>query len=454
MRSHALLILGLGLAACGEPNSNPGLDGWTALDGHADRAVRPDGGPPPDGARDGAPKPDAPPPLSGPARYGETTHSPITSSVAANLRAIAAAGPGKKEGVFAKIGASNSLNSNFLHCFAGSSVSWGSHGALAATVAHYKTDLGGGVTPFDRDSVCTVVGWPAHKAIAGNPSPLAQEVNAISPRIAVVMYGTNDIGYDNIWQYGESMLSITDQLIGWGVVPILTTIPPRADSATANTQVPRYNAVVRGVGQARQVPVIDLHRELLPLPAQGLGSDGIHMNAKASGCDLTSAGLQYGFNVRNLLTLESLARVKAALDGAPAPDPATAPQQGAGTAASPFAVDALPYTDLRNTAGWPEKKIKSYGCAPTVDESGPEVVYRLVLGKPTNLRAIVFDGDNVDLDLHLLDASANPASGCLARDDKLIVKSLPAGTYHLVVDTYVTGGAEKAGEYLLVVLAD
>jgi hypothetical protein len=451
---HLALILAIGLAGCGEPNQNPGLDGWSPLDGQAAEGLRRDGGPPPDGAVDGTPAPDAGPPLSGPARYGQTTHSPITSSVAANLRAIAAAGPAQKEKVFAKVGDSNTVNSGFLHCFAGSSVSWGSHGALAATVTHFKTDLGGGVTPFDRDSLAAVVGWPAHKAIAGSPTPLAQELGAISPRLAVVMFGSNDIGYDNIWQFGGAMLAIADQLIGKGVIPILTTIPPRADSTAANLQVPRYNAVVRGVGQARQVPVIDLHRELVPLPQQGLGSDGLHLNVKGGGCDLTSAGLQYGFNVRNLVTLEALGRVKAALEGAPAPDPATAPLLGAGTAASPYLVDGLPFSDLRNTAGWPEKKVKSYGCAATVDESGPEVVYRLELTKPTTLRALVFDGDDVDIDLHLLDGTGNAATGCLARDDKLIVKALQPGSYHLVLDTYVTGGVEKAGEYLLVLLAD
>jgi hypothetical protein len=454
MRTLALSILLLDLA-CGDPDPRSRDGGWTTLEGSvSDHDARRDGGgPAPDAAADGAPGTDAPVPLAGPARYGQTTHSPITSSVAANLRAIAAADPKKNDQVFAKVGASNSLNSWFMHCLAGSSVSWGTHGALAATVAHYKSDLGGGVTPFDRDSLCTVVGWPAHKAIAGTPSPLQQEVSAISPRVAVVMYGTNDIGYNNIWQYGESMLTITDGLIGWGVVPVLTTIPPRADSTSANLEVPRYNAVARAVGQARQVPVIDLHRELLPLPQQGLGSDGIHMNAKSSGCDLTSAGLQYGFNVRNLLTLEALARVKAALEGAPAPDPATTPLYGAGTGASPYLVDGLPFSDLRNTAGWPERKLAGYSCAPTIDESGPEVVYRLELQKQTSLRAIVFDQGEVDIDLHLLDASGS-AAGCLARDDKLITKTLQPGTYHLVLDSYVKSGVEKAGEYLLLVLAD
>lgn len=436
------------LVACSDAVPPRGRDGWSALDGvAADRGTRPDSGASPDSAA-----PDAASPPAGPARYGETTHSPITASVAAGLRTIAARAP-RNEQVFAKVGDSNTVNTGFLACLAGSSVDYGAHPELAATVAHYKSDLGGGVTPFDRQSLCAVVGWAAQKAITGSPSPLEQEVIAISPRVAVVMYGTNDIGFNDIWQFGAGMLTITDSLIARGVVPVLTTIPPRGDSASADVQVPRYNAVVRGVAQGRQVPVIDLHRELVLLPQQGLGSDGLHLNVKDGGCDLSAAGLQFGFNTRNLVTLQALARVKGALDGGAPPDATTPALQGEGTGASPYLIDALPFSDLRTTKGWPERKLEGYSCASTTDESGPEVVYRLEVKQATNLRVVVFDGDDVDLDLHLLDATGT-ASGCLARDDKLITRALQPGTYHLVVDTYVKSGVELAGEYLLLVLAD
>jgi hypothetical protein len=58
-----------------------------------------------------------------------------------------------------------------------------------------------------------------------------------------------------------------------------------------------------------------------------------------------------------------------------------------------------------------------------------------------------------DIDVHLLGPGADAAS-CLARDDKVVTRTLAAGTYFLSLDTYVAAGVVKSGEYLLVVLAD
>jgi hypothetical protein len=43
-------------------------------------------------------------------------------------------------------------------------------------------------------------------------------------------------------------------------------------------------------------------------------------------------------------------------------------------------------------------------------------------------------------------------SGCLTRDDTIIEYDLSPGTYHLVLDTYVSGGQALSGEYLLTVM--
>lgn len=444
----AVLAIVLLAASCGDGPA--GADG-VVQDGEPPDLLRPDGpSPVADGGPADAPSPDG----SLPARYGPTTHSPITPHVAANLRAIAQRDPTRNGRVFSKIGNSITVSSFFLHCLAQSSVDLGSHQALSPTHQHFRLDLGGGATSYDRQSLCAVIGWPAHNAIAGSPSPLEQEVAAISPRFAVVMYGTNDIGWDNIWQYAGAMLSITDQLIAGGVIPLLTLIPPRDDSASADLQVPRYNAVVRGIGQARQVQVIDLHRELMPLDGHGMASDGLHLDVTGGGCDFSAAGLQHGFNIRNLLTLQALDRARrVVLDQAPAPDPPGAVLAGDGTKAAPFVIDGLPFTDLRDTMGWGQRAIDSYGCAPSTDESGPEYFYRLELKQPTAIRAMAFDGDGVDIDLHLLGGSIG-AAGCIARGDKLIIATLQPGTYHLALDTYVKSGVEQAGEYLVVVVVD
>ena len=446
-----LVCLALLAGACGE-EPGPRPDGSPWGDGAPPDILRPDhlqpgelglpdGGPPPDGA-----------PAGYPARYGQTTHSPLTPYVAAGLRAIVNNTPGQEDRAFSKIGNSITVSSFFLHCLAQSSVDLGAYSALSPTHQHFLLDLGGGVTSYDRQSLCAVVGWPAHNAVAGSPSPLEQEVAAVAPRFAVVMYGTNDIGWNNIWQYAGAMLEITDTLVASGVIPLLTLIPPRDDSASADLEVPRYNAVVRGIGQARQVPVIDLHRELMQVPGHGMAPDGVHLDATGSGCDFSAAGLQHGYNIRSLLTLQALDRVKrVVLDGAPTPDPPGPMLAGDGTKASPLVIDALPFTDARDTGGWTQRTIDSYACAPSTNESGPEYFYRLELAQATSIRAMVFDGENVDIDLHLLDSSGGGA-GCLYRNDKEISATLQPGTYYLVLDTYVSSGVEKVGEYLLVVM--
>lgn len=393
------------------------------------------------------------------------THSPITPAVGANLRRIAALGPQQSGAVFAKVGDSHTVSRSFLHCFAGANVDLGGRTELGPALERFRKGVAGATTPFDRESLAAKVGWSAWSVIAagaGPGSPLAQERLAIKPRYAVVMFGTNDLESRNLGGFAENLLSIVDELIAAGTVPLLSSIPPRDDDAADDAWVPRYNAVARGVAQARQVPFMDLHRELLALPGHGTAGDGIHLDTHVAGgarpCALTSDGLRHGNNVRNLVTLESLSRAAFALDGSP-PDGAAPSLRGAGTRDDPFAIDALPFTDLRSTATAGTSRIDRYpGCGAAQDESGPEVLYRLVLPRQTLVRAMVFSRGGADIDVHVLDGSAS-GEGCRARDDKGVSVMLPAGTWHLSLDSFVPkGGGARAkplsGEYLLAVLAD
>ena len=387
-------------------------------------------------------------------------HSPITPYVATRLKQITAVNPKSRARVFSKIGDSITVSTHFMHCLAGAHVILQGRTHLQPTINHFKLDLGGGVTPFNRSSLCAISGWSASTALSGNPSPLQKEIAAAAPRFAVVMYGTNDIGGNNIFGYADNMLNIVDTLIQGGVIPLLSAIPPRDDSAWANTQVPRYNAVVRGIAQARQVPFMDYHRELLKLKDHGMSKDGVHPSAYytpwgARSCDFTPAGLQYGYNVRNLISLESLHRAKAVvLDSAAAPDAPGQRRQGDGSPKSPIMIKALPFSDIRNTKGAPHKNIHTYpGCKATQNESGPEFLYRLTLTKAVTIRAMVFDRNEVDIDVHLLDTTATGA-GCIQRSHNAISAQLQPGTYHFSLDTFVNSSKELAGEYLFVVLED
>ncbi len=385
----------------------------------------------------------------------DRTHSPITESVQRRLRAIAATGTGAGT-VFSKVGDSQTVvESGFMTCFAGTSVDLAMHADLRETHAHFRAGRVEGFSPYERRSLAAVVGWSATAAIAGSPSPLDQELSAAAPRYAVVMYGSNDSQLRDLPRYGEALWQIADRAIARGVIPIFTSAPPRGDSAIADGWIPRYAHVARAVSQARQVPFIDLERQLRAIPGFGLGGDNLHLSRSPRGaCQFAEPELRYGQNQRNLRTLEALDRARRALlPGAAAPDPSPAlTPRPAGTVSEPVVINALPFADLRDTSREGSTMFGRYGCA-SADEGGREVIYRLELLAPATVRALVLDLGEVDVDLHRL--TAPDAAACVARDDRQLVAALPAGTHYFAVDSFVPMDRRpREGEYVLIVLRE
>lgn len=453
--SRALVLAGLLLLACGSPvdgfgdaGAGGGSGGGTGGDaGDTTDAGAPDAGTSTDAGLAGLLYP-----------VGQR-HSPLTESVAAHLREIAALGPSLHDDIFSKVGDSNTVNTNYVSCFAGANVNLDVHTALEPALSHFKAGAAGTTTPFDRTGLAATVGWSAWAPITGSPSPLDQEVAAVSPRFATVMFGTNDIQAADLFAYGRNLFGVVDRLLAKGVIPLVTSIPPRDDSATADAWVPRYDLVARGVAQARKIPFVDLTPELRLLPNHGIGPDGLHLevytvSGAPRGCVLTPTGLEHGHNLRNLMTLEGLARAWDAVRSAPAPD-ATAPVlPGDGSAASPFEIPSLPFVDLHDTRVEGASTIASYpGCAAAQNESGHELFYRFTLAQPATVRIFVISLGGSDLDVHLLSAPTGVA--CLERNDTQILRSLSAGTYWLSLDTFVTSaGVAKSGEFLVGVMTE
>lgn len=403
---------------------------------------------------DGAPGPDGDatePPAKVRYPYGPL-HSALTPEVLARMRSIVDASPHRRD-VFAKVGASNTVNTNFLHCFAGTDVRLGMYSDLEPTRAFFKTTLADATrTSFDRTSLAATVGWGAARPIAGDPSPIEQEVTAIKPAFAIVMLGTNDTYDAGVSPFERNLGLVVDALIKEQVAPVLTTIPQRTDTEAAAALVPEMNAIIRAVAQHRAVPLVDLALALEPLDAFGLAGDGIHLQVYTSGgahgCWLTPEGLTEGMNQRNLLTLQALDRLRRfVLDRAEA-EPRPPAIAGSGTWTTPFAIDAVPFVDHASTTGAVDE-VDRYPCGAQ-DESGPEVVYQVNLAAPTKLRIRVFVDDGVDVDLHWLDGAA--ASTCTARADRLLDVDAAAGSHRIVVDTFVSGGAAKPGNFRLTVL--
>lgn len=399
-----------------------------------------------------------------PARYpGGVTHSPITAYVADQMREIRLLGPDKASDVFMKAGASSTVSSNTLFCFADGPVELGEHAHLQGTLDFYLGGDAAGTTPFDRHSEAAESGQHAGWAIFGNPSPIELEVSLVSPSVALVHFGANDMGWganynESLVHYHWTMMLLVDGLILEGVVPVLFGITRRGDSGLAQRWVDTWNATTRAIAQSRQIPYVDLYGPIDVLPGHGLAGDGLHLEAYGGGaCILDEAGLQHGYNVRNLVALEGLDRAVAVLedgvDGLDEPQPRL---QGEGTPEAPWVIEALPFTDARNTAMEGAPFVDVYpGCDSTSDESGPELWYRLDVAETTRVRAVVLDMEGVDIDIHLVDESAS-GDGCLARGNSFVQATLEPGTYHFALDTWVSDGTPLAGEvqFVLVECAD
>ncbi|MBZ5714226.1 SGNH/GDSL hydrolase family protein [Nannocystis pusilla] len=388
-------------------------------------------------------------------------HSPITADVAAAMTAIAANGV-KTDGVFAKVGGTHTASSNFLNCLADAVQIVELPPALQPAVDFFNASAAGmGATSFSRVSLAAMPGWTGADILAGAPSPLANEVTEISPRFAVVLLGTTELEVpppEGVFTFADNLVAVVDALIAGGTVPILSTIPARTMPAGIDVYVPRYNAFIRALAQGRKIPLIDLNLALAGLPNAGLAADGIDLSvaladdmATPTPCAFGFSGITSGYNRRNLVTLEALARGKTVIvDGGPPPD-ATAPTLlGAGTLEEPIVIPGLPFADMRSTADSPSDAIDAYqGACMAMGADGPEFVYELTIDAPTTIRALVFDQGNVDVDLHLM--TLTDAGTCVKRGDRELEGPLQPGTYFLSVDTL---GTATPGEFAFVVLPE
>jgi len=391
-------------------------------------------------------------------RYSfDRVHSPIDARVAARLREIAANGPEQRPDVFMKVGDSVTASDDFLRCLSGASVVYGEHAELAKVVEHFRAGDAAGENSFVRQSEAAKIGWSAWQVVAGAPSPLEREIAATRARYALVMFGTNDIEIGNLHYFVDRMFAIAEALARAGVVPILSTIMPRRDSTKRAGVVPAYNAAIRGIAQALQVPLVDYNLALSRIPGEGLAADHIHPSTfrgprGKNACAFVPAALTRGFNLKNLLSLEALGRVTHALDGGEPLDETPRALAGEGTPEDPIVAPALPFVDFRAVARG--GRWERYDCPGGPARNGPaaELVYLVELPRRRTLRLFSFDRGGARLDVHVLAGAPSGVDApprCIQSGRLGLAVTLDAGRYFVVVD----GVAGDAAEHLLVVLA-
>jgi hypothetical protein len=256
---------------------------------------------------------------------------------------------GNRADVFAKLGDSISQSAFFLEGLGCARWTPGKHRALSVTIRYFaRRRLAGAssecdvVNSFSRNSAATLAFTPASWALeaggSADPSchsgetPLACEIRIDRPAYALLLFGTNDVTIGTgttvhtLPQFMASMRAIVAGARRLGVVPILSTIPPRGGDATSESWTERFNAALVRLAGARRVPIINLWTALQGLPNHGLSPDLLHPSVFGSPCEglcdpqscepgcqaanFTSAGLAYGYDVRNLISLRTLGRLR------------------------------------------------------------------------------------------------------------------------------------------------
>ncbi len=451
--SHSLLLALAVFSGCGSspPASGGGATSPPPAEGdRAPRADRPAPSAPeaePEGGEAAAPEPAVEVRPLAPL-------SPFTPAMVERLRAIRAVSDRRQDDVFMKVGDSSTVSRGFLECFAeADEVALDGRDELGETIAFFGQRHAGGRDSYRRTSLAAAEGWSARQVLEGRPSPLLREVRAIRPRFAFVMNGGNDVEGHNDYTYATRMLRIVEILEENGVIPVLNSLPPRADDADADAWAQRYNQISWAVARAHRLPYLDYRQVMEALPRRGLAGDGVHPNIFVEGnrghaCQLTEEGLQFGHNARNLLAIRALdALRRTVVAGEDAPAPAEPPVEGDATVSAPRAVRALPFAELVDTRTDGSSELERYSCGEQV-EGGREVVYRLVIDAPLRLRALAVGRQDADVDVHLL--RGEPTEGaCVERADREIVRALEPGTWYVAVDTFSGDGEPRAGEVLV-----
>jgi chitodextrinase len=385
------------------------------------------------------------------------TQSPITPALVQRWQSIAATGTGLRPQVYMKVGDSNSTD--FMRCFDGWENGTGpvtfdrpwlikldGRNYLIPTIQYFRSVTADGTnSPNLRQSAAVVVGSGSPSPLQGSNPTLIQEYNTTLPQYAIIMFGSNDIQGTlptNITNYETGLRGIVDALIQRGVIPILTTMPERQDNAAYPLLVPAFNGVVRAIAQGRQIPLIDVNRELWPATNHGLSSDNVHLspNGSFANCEFVASNgdLNYGVAVRNLASIEALHRVKSVLtDGLAAPDPGSPVLTGTGTPASPFEISTTSFGDMHDTRISTTSQFNNYSCTGSAATPGPEYIYRLNIAQATPLRAVVLDAGANAVNVNLL--SSLNANSCIKSASRIIETTLNPGTYYITVDSLGAG---------------
>lgn len=241
----------------------------------------------------------------------------LSDRVRERVASIAARGRASELGAdtFAKVGDSLSVAEHYLKPIARDLAILGDYTQLRNVLTAYSAES------YSRASLATGVGWTSYVVLQAeyanaddcrpHESPLACEYRIMQPSVALILFGSNDVGILSPLQYEYNMRRILDFTIGRGIVPILSTIPPRIGR---ESEVEAFNVIVVALADEYELPLIHLWRAMMTLSDYGLDEDGVHPTVPpglfAGAVDFRADNLYYGHVIRNLTTLHMLDAVQ------------------------------------------------------------------------------------------------------------------------------------------------
>jgi hypothetical protein len=247
---------------------------------------------------------------------------PVVPAISANARAIYLAGlqAGNNPHVFSKLGDCMTENPYFLVTFADGDYDLGEYGDLKSVLDQFAgvparqgdwTSDSFATTGLGAASGFNVAGpldatWANPQWCKGGESPAACEYRLARPSVAIIMFGTNDVAYTDAATYDFYLRSLVAETVGQKILPLLSTFPTRPEDPEKSLLL---NRIVVKVARDYDIPLINLNLALEPLPHHGVDpNDTIHLSVPPDQKvdSFTPEHLQFGFTVRNLVTLQAL----------------------------------------------------------------------------------------------------------------------------------------------------
>ncbi len=239
------------------------------------------------------------------------------SGITAHARQIYLHGKslGNRANVFSRVGDSITVSPYFLTPIGLGQYDLGRYGYLSAVIGFFSQADARQGNSFVNPPLAAGGGWSAYNLLQPGPvgtcgadSLLVCEYKLVKPSVALIMVGTNDSGSGSPDQFGGTLRQIVQTSIDMGVIPVISTIPPKRIDADQTARVNAFNEAIRAIARQYDVPLWDFWAVMESLPNEGMSTDGLHPSVPPDGasCRFSPDNLQYGYTVRNLTALQVL----------------------------------------------------------------------------------------------------------------------------------------------------